>query len=83
MTKIFLENLVPEVRPMMQNGLSTVKTDFLQLCNRLGNNSPKTSKGFKTLAHNIIHGNEKQRFIKIIQFKLSYGLFANNCNKTL
>ena len=31
------------------------------LFNRLGNNGPKTSKGFKTLAHNIIHGNEKQK----------------------
>ena len=34
---------------------------------------PKTSKGFKTLAHNIIHGNGKQKSDKIIQFKLSYG----------
>ena len=42
------------------------------LCNRLGSNSPKTSKGFKTLAHNIIHGNEKHTSKKIIQFKLSY-----------
>ena len=41
------------------------------LCNRLGSNGPKTSKGFKTLAHNIIHGNEKQKSNKIIQFKLS------------
>ena len=45
------------------------------LCNRLGSNGPKTSKGFKTLAHNIIHGNEKQKSNKIIQFKLSYGRY--------
>ena len=29
--------------------------------------------GFKTLAQNIIHGNERQKSDKIIQFKLSYG----------
>ena len=34
---------------------------------------PKTSKGFKTLAYNIIHGNGKQKSDKIIQFQLSYG----------
>ena len=30
------------------------------LCNRLSSNDPKTSKDFKTRAHNIVHGNEKQ-----------------------
>ena len=38
------------------------------LCNRLGSNGPKTSKGFKTPPHNI-HGNEKQKSNKITQFK--------------
>ena len=45
------------------------------LCNRLGTNGPKTSKGFKTLAHNIIHDNEKQKTNKTIQFKLSCGCY--------
>ena len=45
------------------------------LCNRLGSNAPKISKGFKTLAHNIIHGNEKQKSNKIIQSKLSSGQY--------
>ena len=27
--EVLLQNLVPEIRPMIQNGLSTVKTDLL------------------------------------------------------
>ena len=42
---------------MIQNGLSTVIT--ASIFNRLGSNDPETSKDFKTLVHNIIHGNEK------------------------
>ena len=61
---------------MIQNGLSTVKKKItVSLCNRIGSNGPKTSKGSKTLAHNIIHSNEKQKSNKIIQFKLSYGRY--------
>ena len=45
------------------------------LCNKLGSNGPKTTKGFKTPPHNIINGNEKQKSNKIIQFKLSYGRY--------
>ena len=45
------------------------------LCNSLGSNGPKISKSFKILMHNIIHGNEKQKSNKIIQFKLSYGRY--------
>ena len=41
------------------------------LCNGLGSNAPKTSKGFKTITRNIIHGNEKQKCSKVTQFKLS------------
>ena len=46
-----------------------------KLNNDNGSNGPKTSKGFKTLAHNIIYGNEKQNSTKIIQLKLSYGCY--------
>ena len=31
MIKLFLQNLVPEIKPMTQNGLSTIKTDLLHL----------------------------------------------------
>ena len=31
MTKLFLCNLVPEIKPMTQNGLSTAKSDLLHL----------------------------------------------------
>ena len=51
------------------------------LCNRLGSNGPKTSKGFKTLAHNIIHGNEKQKSNKLSE--IIWALSRTNCNKTL
>ena len=41
------------------------------LSSRLGSNDPLTSKGFKTLArYHVIHDDEKQKSIKIIQFKL-------------
>ena len=31
------------------------------LCNKIGNTSPKTPKGLKTLAQNIAHGNKKTK----------------------
>ena len=46
---------------------------FASWCNRFGSNGPKTSKDSKILTHNTIYGNEKQKFNKIIQFKLTYG----------
>lgn len=45
------------------------------LVNRLGSNGPKTEKGFKTLAHNMIFGNKKDAKNKILQYKLSYGKY--------
>ena len=45
------------------------------LCNRLGRNGPKTSDGFKTLVHNIIPDNDKQKSNKIKQLKLTYGCY--------
>ena len=30
-------------------------------CNKIGDTSPKTAKGLKTLAQNTVHGNEKSK----------------------
>ena len=41
------------------------------LSSRLGSNDPLTSKGFKTLVrYHVIHDDEKQKSIKIIQFMI-------------
>ena len=66
MTKLFLKNLVTEITPMIWNGLSTVKTDLMHhYVIGLVAMPLKSSKYFKKLAHNIIHGNEKQKYNKI------------------
>ena len=43
------------------------------LCNKNDNNSPKTLKGLKTLAQNIVHGNEKNTKNSVLQHKIAYG----------
>ena len=52
---------------MIWNGLSTVKTDLMHhYVTGLVAMPLKSSKYFKKLAHNIIHGNEKQKYNKIM-----------------
>ena len=47
----------------------------VSLCNKIGDTSPKTPKGLKTLAQNIVHGNEKKRKNSVLQYKLAYGRY--------
>ena len=42
------------------------------LCHKIGDSSPKTPKGLKTSAQNIVHGNEKK---SVLQYKLAEGLY--------
>ncbi|XP_057294057.1 uncharacterized protein LOC130622600 [Hydractinia symbiolongicarpus] len=42
------------------------------LCNKLGNSGPKTERGLKTLARNIVHGCVPQQFLKV---KFEYGRY--------
>ena len=47
------------------------------LCNGVGSNDPKKSKSFKTLAHNIIYGNEKQNSNKSYNPAYLVGVIMN------
>ena len=44
-------------------------------CNKLGVKTPKTARGLKPLAHNIVNGDKKQLSNNIIQQKLAYGRY--------
>ena len=59
----------PECFMFRQNRFTAI------VCNTIGNHGPKTSKGLKTLAHNMVHGDKKQDKNMILQFKLSYGRY--------
>ena len=36
------------------------------LCNKFGQKTPKTAKGLRTMAHNIVHGDKNMKKNKVI-----------------
>ena len=78
--RLLLQNLVPEVRTMIQNSLSTRKNRFIaSLCNRLDSHGPETSKRFKTIA--LLFVVMRSRCL-IESYDIIWALSRTSCNKT-
>ena len=78
--RLLLQNLVPEIRPMIQNSLSTIKDRFTALlCNRLDSHGPETAKRFKTIA--LLFVVMRSRSL-IESYDIAWALSRTSCDKT-